>query len=128
VTQFSPEQSQQQFNNTTMKILKTHFRKNDLYYTLICRNDKVAMNETRQNDDSDLCHYEVARIYIRPVYTAFGVDFEETEVLTSNDQFYYDGSGAFIKRDNAMKHFLQLSKELYRGEKQPNRLETVLPE
>jgi hypothetical protein len=56
------------------------------------------------------------------------VDFEEAEVLTSNDQFYYDGSGAFIKRDNAMKHFLQLSKELYRGVKQPNRLDTVLPE
>jgi hypothetical protein len=56
------------------------------------------------------------------------VDFEEAEVLTSNDQFFYDGSGAFIKKDNAMKHFLQLSKELYRSEKQPNRLDTDLPE
>jgi len=27
-----------------------------------------------------------------------------------------------------MKHFLQLSKELYRGEKQPNRLDSDLPE
>ena len=54
-----------------MKILKTHFRKNDLYYTLICRNDKVAMYETRQEKDSDLCHYEVTRIYIRPAHTAF---------------------------------------------------------
>jgi hypothetical protein len=34
-----------------MKILKTHFRKNDLSYTLICRNDKVAMYETRQEKD-----------------------------------------------------------------------------
>ena len=110
------------------KILKTHFRKNDLYYTLICRNDKVAIYKTRQEKDSDRCHYEVTRIYIRPAHTAFDADFEEAEVLTSNDQFYYDGSGAFIKKDNAMKHFLQLSKELYRGEKQPNRLDTDLPE
>jgi hypothetical protein len=38
------------------------------------------------------------------------------------------GSGAFIKRDNAMKHFLQLSKELHRGVKQLTRLESDLPE
>jgi hypothetical protein len=95
-----------------MKILKIHFRKNDLYYTLINRNDKVALYETRQTEDSDLCHYEVARIYIRPAHTAVGVDFEEAEVLTSNDDFGYDGSGAFIKRDNAMKHFLKLSATL----------------
>jgi hypothetical protein len=100
-----------------MKILKTQFRKNDLYYTLICRNDKVAMFETRQEKDSDRCHYEVTRIYIRPAHTAFNVDFEKAEVLTSNDQFFYDGSGAFIKMDNAMKHFIQLSKELYRDVK-----------
>jgi hypothetical protein len=97
-----------------MKILKTHFRKNDLYYTLICRNDKVAMYETRQDEYSDLCHYEVARIYIKPAHNAIGVDFEEAEVLTNNDDFFYDGSGAFIKKDNAMKHFLKLSNKLHR--------------
>ena len=111
-----------------MKILKTHFRKNDLYNTLICKNDKVAIYETRKEKDSDRCHYEVTRIYIRPAHTAFYVDFEESEVLTSNDQFFYDGSGAFIKKDNAMKNFLQLSKELYRGVKQPNCLDSDLPE
>jgi hypothetical protein len=111
-----------------MKILKEHFRKNDLFYTLICRNDKVAIYETKQEKDSIRCHYEVTRIYIRPAHTALNVDFEEAEVLTSNDQFFYDGSGAFIKKDNAMIHFLQLSKELYRGVKQPNRLESDLPE
>jgi len=97
-----------------MKILKTQFRKNDLFYTLICRNNKVAMYETRQEEDQIRCHYEVARIYIKPAHTAVGVDFEEAEVLRSNDQFYYDGSGAFIKKDNAMKHFLKLSEKLYR--------------
>jgi hypothetical protein len=59
-----------------------------------------------------LYHYEVTRIYLRPAHNAFDVDFEEAEVLTSNDQFFYDDSGAFIKQDNAMNHFLQLSKEL----------------
>jgi hypothetical protein len=96
-----------------MKLLKRHFRKNDLYYTLICRNDKVAMYETRQDEDMARCHYEVARIYIRPAHTAVGVDFEETEVLTSNDDFFYDGSGAFIKKDHAMNHFLKLSNKLH---------------
>lgn len=70
----------------------------------------------------------MARIYIRPAHTAFGVDFEEAEILTSNEKFHYDGSGAFIKKDNAMKHFLRLSKELHRGVKQPTRLDTDLPE
>jgi hypothetical protein len=86
------------------------------------------MYETRQEKDSDRCHYEVTRIYIRPAHTAFDVGFEEAEVLTGNDQFFYDGSGSFINKDNAMKHFLQLSKELYRSVKQPNRLDTDLPE
>ena len=96
-----------------MKLLKSHFRKNDLFYTLIYRDDKVAMYATRQDEDQIRCHYEVARIYIRPAHTAVGVDFEETEVLTSNDDFFYDGSGAFIKKDNAMKHFLKLSNKLH---------------
>jgi hypothetical protein len=105
-----------------MKILKTHFRKNDLFYTLICRNDKVALFETRQDEDMVRCHYEVARIYIRPAHTAIGIDFEETEVITNNDDFGYDDSGAFIKRDNAMKHFLKLSAKLHRMPKQPTPL------
>jgi hypothetical protein len=111
-----------------MKLLKTHFRKNDLFYTLICSNNKVAMYKTRQEKDSDRCHYVITRIYIRPAHTALNVNFKEAEILTSNDQFFYYGSGAFIEEDNAMNHYLQLSKELYRGEKQPNRLYSDLPE
>ena len=102
-----------------MKILKTQFRKNDLFYTLICRNDKVALYETRQEEDSIRCHYEVARVYVKPAHTAIGVEFEEAEVLTSNEKFFHDGSGAFIGRDNAMKHFLKLSSKLIRMPKQP---------
>jgi hypothetical protein len=111
-----------------MKTLKTAFRKNDLYYTLVCRNDKVALFETRQDEDMIRCHYEVARIYIEPAHTAVGVDFEEAEVLTSNEKFNDDGSGAFIKRNNAMKHFLKLSKELQCGVKHPSLVDSDLPE
>ena len=111
-----------------MKTLKTQFRKNDLFYTLVCRNDKVAMYETRQEEDMIRCHYEVARIYIKPAHIAVGVDFEEAEVLTSNEKFFYDGSGAFIKKDNAMKHFLKLTDKLTRMPKQPLLPGVDLPE
>ena len=93
-----------------MKILKTEFRKNDLYYTLIYRNDKVALYETRQDEDMVRCHYEITRIYIRPAHIAVGVDFEETEVITSNDDFGYDGSGAFIKEIILLSTFLNYQK------------------
>src|SRR4030043_775552 len=95
-----------------MKILKTQFRKNDLFYTLNRRNDKVALYETRQDETSIRCHYEVTRIYVKPAHTAIGVDFEEAEVLTSNEKFFYDGSGAFINKNNANKHFNELTATL----------------
>ena len=110
-----------------MKILKTDFRKNDLFFNLICKNDKVAMYETRQDEDIVRCHYEVSGIYQRPAHTTFGAEFEEGEVLTSNEKFFHDGSGAFIDKDNVRCIFL-LSKELYCGVKQPTRLNTDLPE
>jgi len=58
------------------------------------------MYETRQDEDMICYHYKIDRIYLKPAHTAFGVDFEEAEVLTSNDQFFYDGGGSFIKKDN----------------------------
>jgi len=45
---------------------------------------------------------------MRP-HKAFGVDFEESEVISTNDQFLSDGSGAFRNLDNALKHFDKLS-------------------
>jgi len=102
-----------------MKILKEKFRKNDLFYTLICRNDKVALYATRQDETSLHYHYEVARIYVKPAHTAIGVEFKEAEVLTSNEKFFYDGSGAFIDKNKAIKHFNELSDKLTRMPKQP---------
>ena len=45
---------------------------------------------------------------MRP-HKAFGVDFEESEIITCNDQFLTDGSGFFRSLDNPLKHFDKLS-------------------
>jgi hypothetical protein len=97
-----------------MKILKTHFRKNDLDYTLMKRNDKVALFQLGPTEYPD--GYEVSRIYIMRPHKAFGIDFEESEKITSNDQFLFDGSGAFRDLNNALRHFEKLSNKLVRKE------------
>jgi hypothetical protein len=45
---------------------------------------------------------------------SFGVDFEESEIITSNDQFLTDGSGSFRNLDNALRHFDKLSNRFVR--------------
>jgi len=97
-----------------MKILKTQFRKNGLDYTLLKRNDKIALYQLGHLPDPD--GYEVSRIYIMRPHKAFGIDFEESEIITSNDQFLTDGSGAFRSLDDALKHFDKLSNKLVRHE------------
>jgi hypothetical protein len=47
---------------------------------------------------------------MRP-HKAFGVNFEEAEVITSNNQFFSDGSGAFRSLNNALKHYDKLLKK-----------------
>ena len=95
-----------------MKTLKTEFRKNGLDYTLIKRTDKIALFQLGFLPDPD--GYEVCRIYIMRPHKAFGVDFEESEVISTNDQFFTDGSGAFRSLDNALKHYDKLLKKILR--------------
>jgi hypothetical protein len=95
-----------------MKILKTEFRKNGLDYTLLKRTDKIALFQLGYLPEPD--GYEVCRIYIMRAHKAFGVDFEEAEVISTNDQFIKDGSGAFRCLDNALKHFDKLTKRFVR--------------
>jgi hypothetical protein len=97
-----------------MKLLKTEFRKNGLDYTLIKRTDKIALFQLGPSSDPD--GYEVCRIYIMRPHKAFGVYFEESEVITSNDQFLSDGSGSFRSLDNALKHYDKLLKKFVRQE------------
>jgi hypothetical protein len=95
-----------------MKILKTEFRKNGLDYTLIKRTDKIALFQLGSLPDPD--GYEVCRIYIMRQHKAFGVYFEESEVITSNDQFLSDGSGSFRNLANALRHYDKLSDRFVR--------------
>jgi hypothetical protein len=102
-----------------MKTLKTHFSKNGLDYKLLKRNDKVALFQLGLSAYPD--GYEVCRIYVMRKHKAFGVNFEETEIITSNNQFFTDGSGAFRSLDKALKHFDKLSAKFVRKA-------TVMPE
>jgi len=90
-----------------MKKLKTHFRKNGIDYTLIKRTDKIALFQLGLTSDPD--GYEVSRIYRMRKHKAFGVEFEESEKISSNDQFFRDGSGSFRRLSNALRHFDKLS-------------------
>ena len=95
-----------------MKLLKTEFRKNGLDYTLLKRTDKIALFQLGHLPEPD--GYEVCRIYIMRPHKAFGVYFEESEIITSNDQFFTDGSGSFRSLDNALKHYDKLLKKYVR--------------
>ncbi len=95
-----------------MKLIKTHFSKNGLDYTLIKRNEKFAL--FRLGGESYPDGYEVSRIYVLPPHKAFGVEFEESEVISSNSQFLEDGSGAFRDFGNASRHFDKLTASVLR--------------
>jgi hypothetical protein len=93
-----------------MKTLKTQFSKNGLDYTLMKCTYKVALFLLGPSSDPD--GYEVCRIYIMRLHKAFGIDFEESEVISTNNQFFTDGSGALKSLDNALKHYNKLSKKI----------------
>ena len=95
-----------------MKILKTHFSKNGLDYTLIKRNEKVAL--FRLGPESYPDGFEVCRVYNMRPHKAFGVNFEESEVITSNSQFIEDGSGSFRDLGDALRHFDKLTASVLR--------------
>jgi hypothetical protein len=95
-----------------MKLLKTHFLKNGLEYTLLKRNKKVALFQLSLEPAPD--GYEVCKIYVMKKHEAFGVVFEESEIISSNDQFYKDGSGSFRTLDNALKHYDKLTSQIVR--------------
>ena len=67
-----------------MKTLKEHFSKNGLDYTLIKRNEKVAL--FRLGPESYLDGYEASRIYVMRPHKAFGVEFEESEVIAKAER------------------------------------------
>lgn len=97
-----------------MKRLKTSFNKNGLEYTLIKRTDKIALFRLGSLKYPD--GYEVCRIYTMRPHKAFGISFEESEVISSNDQFLFDGSGSFRELYRALRHYDKLSEKFARKE------------
>ena len=72
-----------------MKTLKNHFRLNSLPYTLMKRNEKVALYGIGGEHTDEILHWEVDLIYIRK--DRYG----EREHIADNGQFGRDRSRCF---------------------------------
>jgi len=89
-----------------MKELKEKFRLNGLPYTLLKRNDIVAMYGIGGTYNSEIIHWEVCRIYIRN--DKYGI----REAIPSNGRFGRDGSSSFNYIESAYKYFDELTTRL----------------
>ena len=94
-----------------MKTLKTSFRLNGLPYTLIKRNDVVALYGISGTYTDEILHYEVDVIYIRK--DRYG----EREAIADNDTFDRDRSRCYKNKDLAYQYFDKLTAELLKERK-----------
>lgn len=92
-----------------MKILKEHFRLNGLPYTLLKRNDKVALYGIGGTYTDEILHWEVSKIYIRK--DKYGV----REALPTNEKFGRDLSRCFMNKERAYQYYDTLTAILNRG-------------
>ena len=92
-----------------MKILETHFRLNDLPYTLLKRNDKVALYGIGGEYTDTILHWEVDIIYIRKD------KYGEREHIAKNDDFGRDRSRCFMDKKLALKYYNKLTSILSQG-------------
>ncbi len=76
-----------------MKILKTQFRMNGLQYTLLKRNEVVALYGIGGTYTNEILHYEVDIIYIR------NDKYGEREAIANNENFGRDRSKCFMNKD-----------------------------
>ena len=89
-----------------MKQLKESFRLNGLPYTLLKRNDVVALYGIGGEFTDKILHYEVDIIYIRK--DKFGL----REHIADNDTFGRDRSRCYKNKDKALEYFDELTAEL----------------
>lgn len=92
-----------------MKILKTHLRLNGLPYTLLRRNDKVALYGIGGTYTDKILHWEVDIIYIRKD------KYGEREHIAKNDDFGRDRSRCFMNEKLALEYYDKLSSDLSQG-------------
>lgn len=95
-----------------MRQLQEQFRKNGLPYTLIKRNDVVALYGVGGTFTDKILHYEVCQIHQQHERVFKGVQFEAGEALPSNEQFGRDGSRAIVNREEALTYFDELTTTL----------------
>ena len=89
-----------------MKIQKTKFRLNGLPYTLLKRNDKVALYGIGGTYTDKILHWEVDIIYIRKD------KYGEREHIATNDTFGRDRSRCFNNKEKALNYYDELTTEL----------------
>ena len=92
-----------------MNTLKIQFNMNGLPYTLIKRNDKVALYGIGGTYTNEILHWEVSKIYIRK--DKYGI----RESLPPNEKFGRDLSRCFMNKDKAYRYFDRLTDLINQG-------------
>ena len=89
-----------------MKQLKESFRLNGLPYTLLKRNDVVALYGIGGEYTDKIRHWEVDIIYIRKD------QYGEREHIANNENFGIDRSRCFNNKERALKYYDKLTTDL----------------
>ena len=89
-----------------MKELKTSFRLNGLPYTLLKRNEVVALYGIGGIYIDKVLHWEVCKIYIRKD------QYGEREAIPTNEKFGRDPSRCFNNEESALRYFDELTVKL----------------
>jgi hypothetical protein len=96
-----------------MKQLKEYFMLNGLPYTLLKRNDVVALYGIGGTFTDKILHYEVDIIYVRKD------QYGEREHIANNENFGVDRSRCFNNKIKALEYFDKLTAELLTERKLP---------
>lgn len=94
-----------------MERLKESFKLNKLQYTLLKRNDVVALFGIGGTYTDKAIHYEVSKIHIRKADNYCNYDRES---VPNNDQFIRDGSRCFNDLETAEYYFDKLTEKVKR--------------
>ena len=96
-----------------MNKLKDKFRINGLPYTLLKRNEVVALYGIGGTYTDRILHYEVSKIYI------FNDKYGFRESIPSNERFGRDASRSFNDIESANKYFDELTTRLKLSHRRP---------